>query len=396
MSILICFIQIKLFCFILLIIYLFFIINKNKIVYQLSWTINSLDYFIGLICITEIIICLFSIYKLSSIEFLLKILLLTAFYFFVCIIIRFQKQINFVINFVSILSGILALIAIVNFLFHAVFFVSNGLDDLTCLKHFYHPLGKLSNDWATTVLCFLPFSFYSFHILEKQQRWICVVISSLVLFSLLITLSRGAILSAISFFMSLVIFTFLFKREKFTLLFIQILAIISMVILLCIPLKKSLYTTMALIKTPSQIRSIDGRFSKWQEACYIFKQYPIIGVGSGNYALASDMLSIREKKAFNPRCTNTFLQILSEKGIVGIITYGSFWLCTCIVAFKKIKSGNFISLVFFSAFIALLTREMTFSSLFEDNVILTLSMLMVFFISSPVKEDSVKYSNSHE
>ncbi|GHT89307.1 hypothetical protein FACS189474_5830 [Bacteroidia bacterium] len=153
---------------------------------------------------------------------------------------------------------------------------------------------------------------------------------------------------------------------------------------------------MALIKTPSQIRSIDGRFSKWQEACYIFKQYPIIGVGSGNYALASDMLSIREKKAFNPRCTNTFLQILSEKGIVGIITYGSFWLCTCIVAFKKIKSGNFISLVFFSAFIALLTREMTFSSLFEDNVILTLSMLMVFFISSPVKEDSVKYSNSHE
>jgi O-antigen ligase len=260
--------------------------------------------------------------------------------------------------------------------------VSTGFDDLTYFKHFFLPFGRLSNDWATIFLCSLPFSFYSSFCIEKKYQWIYIVINILVLLTLLVTLSRGGLLSTMIFFVCVFIFAIFYQKEIIRQLFIKFLFISIVMIAISIPLRKSLLTTVSMAQTTSQIRSVEGRLLKWKEALYIFERFPITGVGSGNYALISDRCSLRNKDTFTPRCTNTFLQLLAEKGILGFVAYGSFFVCLCAIVYKRIKSK-----VFFSAFIALLFREITFSSIFEDNLVLTLSMLIVLFASHSLKEE---------
>lgn len=392
-SILICFLigivflQASLAFWVLLFIGVSILIWRKQIQQQIfypSVRIITLDWFLGLICLSEIILCLYSSYWLNSIKFLYLFLLTTILYFIIRKIIYSPRQFNFIAVFLSSISGFLALINIISFIFHYIRFTMLNFTDLTYLKHFYHPMGRLANDWATLFICLLPFSIFLFYAFNKKLRWIFICISILVLYAIIITLSRGAIVSVFSFLFCVFLFACLWQRKKLKLFGRQLLIIVSSIVLLCIPIRQSVITTLSMAKTTSQIRSVEGRFSKWKDAIYLFKQHPITGVGSGNYALASDGIFLKDKNMFNPRSTNSFLQILSEKGLLGMLTYGSFFLCLCVISYKKIKNGNWTSCIFTSAFISLCIRELFFSTLFEDNIVLTLCMLIIVFIFYPI------------
>ena len=169
--------------------------------------------------------------------------------------------------------------------------------------------------------------------------------------------------------------------------FVLCVIVLASVILLY-PEKKSILTTCSISKTTSQKRSIGGRFVKWNEALTIFKHFPITGAGSGNYALASSRYTEEKQgELFTSRSTNTCLQLLVEKGLTGIATYGILFIICCFYGFKQAKRGEISVIVLLASFIALFVREISFSSLFEKDMLLILFLLMVSnFVQSVEKE----------
>lgn len=90
---------------------------------------------------------------------------------------------------------------------------------------------------------------------------------------------------------------------------------------------------------------------------------------------------------FTTRSTNSYLQIATEKGLVGILAYGGLFCVILGVGSKQLYKGSLVATVFLSGLIALWVRELTFSSLFEKDILLVLFFLMLLAIVQPVKNE---------
>ncbi|WP_276963667.1 O-antigen ligase family protein [Bacteroides graminisolvens] len=386
-SILICFTHIE---YLLWMFVMWFIIEyllNNEIKNTKLKPINqaTINYRVELACTLEIILCFYSIFLLNTIKSVFVIINLILLYRLIRSTVTNQRQLDYIKIFINIIAFVFALVTILSFGFHYLRFSRVNIEDLSYLKHFYTPLGIIANDWAAIFICFLPFPFSLLYTYANKVKLILIGISSFILYAILITLSRGAILSVLSFFLCLFIFTFLWKREYVKKLSIQILTILVISFTLCVPIKQSLITTLEMTKTISQKRSIEGRISKWEESLYLFQQHPIVGVGAGNYAFASYNIRGKNKKQFNPRCTNSYLQILVEKGLIGAAMYSYLLAYVFIASYRKMKTGHWDCIVFSAGLVALCVKEFFFSSLLENQIVLTMGILIIFFIRfSPV------------
>nr|WP_293709478.1 O-antigen ligase family protein [uncultured Parabacteroides sp.] len=130
---------------------------------------------------------------------------------------------------------------------------------------------------------------------------------------------------------------------------------------------------------------MNGRFIKWKEAVSLTSFSPIVGVGGGNYILAVEMLSTNKLELFTSRSTNTYLQVLVEKGLLGFVVYGNM---ICMILYTVIKNKyheKWIIILFFSSFISLLIREISFSSFFEKDIFQLLIVIMILVMFQPIK-----------
>lgn len=360
---------------------------KHGCLYQKSTEKCILDYAIYLICLVELICCITSIYKPNSISATLRILLLAVFYFFVRTFIRFRSQFDWLCIGISCLTGILSMITLFYFLIHKSEFYSEGFDDLTNFKAYYRPLGELSNDWATTLLCLLPFTLYSTSILIRSRwKYFFILIGILNMVVLVVSFSRGIYIALIMFYSFVLLFNILYVPKKNNEIFILFIIVFCSLIFTYSE-RKSVITTCAIFNTISQKRSINGRFIKWKEAVSLTAFYPIVGVGGGNYILAVKMLPNNKLELFTSRSTNTYLQVLVEKGLLGFIVYGNMICMILYIAIKNKCYEKWITILFFSSFISLLIREMSFSSFFEKDVLQLLIVVMILVMFQPVKNE---------
>lgn len=361
---------------------------KQGGIYQRSIKPIFLDYCVGLICLIEVVSCLNSIYIPNSITTTLQTLLLALFYFFIRIFIRFQSQFILINISISCLSGMLSVVTLIFFLVHRNSFYNVGFNDLTNFKQYYQPLGHLSNDWATILLCFFPSILIAVFNTQGRWRYFFLFVGILNLVALLSSFSRGTYLATFVFFcLSLFGIVFFGKGEgKKQIILISALVLSSFMIVY--PERKAVLTTCSMTKTESQKRSLQGRFVKWKEAIHLFMLFPATGVGGGNYALASDLYPQERQGLFTARSTNTYLQILTEKGLLGVLAYGLFLCSILFMGIKKLynEKGDINLVIVLSALIALLIRELTFSSLFEKDILLVLSILLILNIVQPVQK----------
>jgi O-antigen ligase len=357
--------------------------------YQQTVKKMYLDYAVYIICLVEIIGCITSIYMPNSITVTLKTLLLASFYFFVRTFMKHHTQYSVLYASIACLSGLLSFVTIIFFIVHRNKFYSIEFVDLTDFRYYYRPLGQLSNDWATILLCLFPFSLLSiFYTDVKWRKAGFILIAILTLTALLSSFSRGVYIAFSVFCILSILFVFLYRREAWRYFSFVLCSIVLASIVLLYPERKSILTTCSISKTTSQKRSIEGRFVKWNEAFTIFKHFPITGVGSGNYALASlHYMEEKQGELFTFRSTNTYLQLLTEKGMTGITTYGILFIICCSYGFKQAKRGEMSTIVLLTSFIALFVREMSFSSLFEKDMLLILFLLMVSNFVQPAEKE---------
>lgn len=227
---------------------------------------------------------------------------------------------------------------------------------------------------------FISFFFY----LDKKWKIICLFMIPILLFQLLYTGSRTGLLGLIFFLFILITyliisnFTNAFKnknRKKISILVVVtliLIIILSFLILFILEIDRfdNLPTLLARIRTNiQQLRGenftteiLSYRDIIWGQAINMIKDYPLIGIGIGNFQMElSNYYKLFEVNGKIVDWTlNTYIQVLSENGIFTFIFFLGFYIVFLTIIFKnktniiKPKNKLFITTLFLTIIISLI------------------------------------------
>ncbi len=356
---------------------------KRGAVYQKAMQLTVVDYCFMAICAIEIISCFNSIYKPNSEGTVLKTLIMTILYFFVRTFVTHRIQMRYLCDVITCFAAFLSVTTLMFFVFHAQKY--SELGSLEQYKGFYRPFGMLSNDWATVLLCLLPFSTIGMLNADGKKRLWFAAANCLNITCILVSFSRGAYISLALFIIASVAFSTMRSAFRRTILLFGAITVLAFA--LTLPVAGSVATTIRMNKTVSQQKSVEGRLTKYTEALELFKKQPLLGVGGGNYTLAVERYcNAGQNDIFSPRCTNTYLQLLAERGIIGLCVYGALFAAVLLIAFRRARRGCAEAGILLSAILALMFREVTFSSFFEVDSIPLLFTLMCLIATNDYKD----------
>ncbi|MCF6168935.1 O-antigen ligase family protein [Lutibacter sp.] len=263
---------------------------------------------------------------------------------------------------------------------------SEGFFELNNFKNLYTPFGVLNNIWASILLLFIPFNLiFLIHLDKKGDKILLILNLLLTVFSIIVSFSRGAYLSVFVFVFLLNVL--LINYLRFKQLFLYNIIMVLMFSTSALLMYNSFKTTISFNKIESQQRSTDGRIALWKHSFKLIKDKPIVGYGQDNYLLAQDKHPyLGEDIANSYRTNNTYIELLIERGILGFASYLFFFLIVLIIVFKNLKSRKNTQkekieiAIIFSGIIAILVREFTFSSLFENDFVYLLTFHLVFLL----------------
>lgn len=202
-----------------------------------------------------------------------------------------------------------------------------------------------SNQIAAAMVWAVPIAFFFTIKYKGYLRLFCLACLIILLGGIVCTESRQAIVALV------LCLPFYFKYVKYKSSFI--LGGILLTILATCFIPQEFYQRMETIQTYEEDASAQGRLEQWRGAYRMFLDYPLLGVGGRNYYhLAHNYVS-------HPRVThNTYFQILSEEGFVGISIFLTLMVATLFRAKKLIKqslAGEISQSIFYYAAIAQLS-----------------------------------------
>lgn len=357
--------------------------HKTKLTLLLDFRFNLVDYAILSVCVLEVLLLQFSHYNNNSILATQRLLLVGVFWFFFRLFVTNQFSIRLYVNAISALVGLLSLLTLISYLKHRTSVMDIGDTDMTLFRQYYRPLGCVSNDWVTILLCMIPMPLYGLIVCNKKSFMILYATSLyFTILAIMVSFSRGGYLSLFIFFIVTLFLFIIFKIDFLKRVFTISMVLMVLSAITLIPDRESVLTTLSVSKTTVQKRSTDGRLKKWHESIELSKISPLTGVGGGNYGLAFDNYIKDKRSTLTRRSTNTYLQILVEKGVLGVIVYGISIVLILLGCWSSIKKRP-ENIPFVTAFLAIGVREFFFSSFFIDRRLpMLIAILLLLSIQS--------------
>ncbi len=383
-----------------LLILFYFFVDKLNLKLKVS------DFVLLIIVLYEITSYYVSIYKPNSYYYSLKIFFFVILYYN----ILFLHKNNNKIIVLTITAYILIISSVILFLFikHYQKLTINSLENLEQYRVLFSPFHIVHNEWITNQIVMLSFpmilyfqriSFQSEYktslnkyssllqkiMISRLYLILLVVTINIILFNILVLFSRGGYITIISVLVaSITLLIFYSNIKPLSNLIKYFFFIIILPLVTLLPLKKSIFFATNLTENLSHERSIEGRIYLWTSAYEIFKNRPVFGIGSNNFPLILNSAQNKnEDFTFTGRISNSYLQILIEKGIVGFAIYISIFVFMTISGFRRLHRNqltneNKIFLIcFLSCLSGIIFSEITFSSVFFSNIICLLFCVLV-------------------
>jgi putative inorganic carbon (HCO3(-)) transporter len=342
--------------------------------------LNWIDWSLVVVVVCETTCYFSSTYKDNSLRNYKDILFLFLFYCFVRLNLKHQYQQVSVFLLVSLFGLYLSVAAI--FLFHRQYshLTSLGLNELTNFKrllNFQQSTGLTIGEWITIYLVLLPFPFLLFMRFINTlpaTAWFFLCPALTILFAILVTFSRGIYIATAVFFIVLYLLYRVYNATQLRVLirFSVCTFLLLIFILGATNLIRPVLTTGSLFQTTSQSRSYEGREVVWKESLAMIKDHPLSGVGSLNFPM--EYVAYKgEDSPFVGRTFNIFLQLLVEKGVIGLLAY-----CLLFFSFFKVSRDNIqllpdnsfqkaSAVLFMASFAAVLVRDLSYPSILTNN-----------------------------
>ncbi len=341
--------------------------------------LNVLDYSVLLVVLLELLSFSTSTYQPNGFQFLMEVCFLFLFYCLVRFNLKYEYQRVALFIFVSLWGLFFAALGFQSLLRLQRRLNVLGFRDLTDFRNqiwFINPVGLSIGEWVTVLFVILPFPIILFvkYRHSRVARAVTMAAVIAIVFTITITFNRGAYVAlAAGFMIGSVLFYFyrIFPLKKI-LLFDAI--VLGLLIVCLLPWARPTITTLSVVKTTSQTRSLEARTSIWKNSLDIVKQHPLLGIGANNFTMqyvAYD--DPGGDGSFVLRPFNYFLHILIEKGVLGLLVYLLLLFSFIFVSHRKIKllEGDVyrksVVVLFMVAYAAVIVRDLSDSSILANH-----------------------------
>lgn len=338
---------------------------------------DVLDLAVLLVALAELISYATSAYPVNSIKWVAEALFLLLLYCLVRVNVIHDYQRVAIYLVVTALAFWTSSRALYSFRRHYGRLDAIGFSDPTDFRHLFGlvgPPGYSTGERVTLFLLLLPFPlilFLTFKEKLRSIRWLllCPVIT--LVLALLVTFSRG-VYAAIFFFLlggSFLLYRYRVVSAGRIILFNLILGVVVSACLA--PLAKPVLTTAMMFKRESQVRSFAGRIELWRASLEMAARHPWTGAGAFNFPLEYVAAS-ESRPSFGASAFNYFLQILVEKGVMGVAAYllllFAFFrtsITGCSLSENRLHKTAAILLMIGVA--AVIVRDLSYSSMFINK-----------------------------
>ena len=245
-----------------------------------------------------------------------------------------------------------------------------GFADTYPFRFLFRPLGYITNAWASVWLAVLGLLAVGY---VRMPRWrigfgLCWVAVSV---ALLLSFSRGAFLA---WGVCVGLTFFALRSGKLRAGLLAACLCIGASVYLIFPTETA--TTLAMDKTASQRQSTESRVNATEKAIDVWQVHPWIGTGNGSYTLSMDKtLNEDTTRAYTTYAPNPVVQLLVEKGIVGIVLYGGLCIAALVRWWKNRKDET--TCIVTACLIAVGLKEMTMSIALADAAVLVLLYVLL-------------------
>lgn len=366
----------------------------------LSVRFRMVDYALLAICLYELTTLTITEYQKTPIETVYRVGAATLSYFFW----RFYLSRGYTAGIVKCMT-LLGIGAAMTYL--PGFFRFYGemreagfeISGIAPLRYLLIPAGIRSNTWGVLLLLFVPFGICGFYSLKSYWMKTAAGVSvTLLLGSAVLTFSRGTLIVLTLFLLlmlSATVYTRAFLWKRVT---ISVGAVFLILGVLLFPFRGGLESLAQTEAHSSQMRSVEGRFDRWDACLELMGEHPWIGIGGGNYPYYSMVKSNADGSTYTSVVNNLAIQLPLEKGIPGTAVYLFFFFAVVRSAWLAIRRNrlpdprkSFTLALFLSVWLALLCREMTFSVLLADSGFLYLFFILTFFLNT-LSDETAKAS----
>lgn len=232
----------------------------------------------------------------------------------------------------------------------------------------------------------------------KTAKWWETVLLGTLACQIVLTVSRGAIYSAIITFGALAVGMLILKRTALASI-IKALGVILLGALVALTLtwgasklvdsKTTKYSastkTQKLVDQATNLNSQNDRVRNRKIAIMAFKEQAVFGIGPGNFSQYAIARYPKYSKAAPIIVNNEPLELAAEAGIIGLTLFGLFIGWTYILAairytknrFKGIQMAYWMPAIL-AYFLALVVQYQTFSTLYIMHVWVAIGLLMAF------------------
>lgn len=339
-----------------------YLLCVNKVI-KLSY----LDCSIIVLWLFELISHINSINTIQSISSLYIFSVSVFYYFIIRIQFNHKDDLKKLLFCYSVLFFIISLISIVSFNIFYNNVYSVGFDNLYEYRFLYRPLGFLTNVWGSLSICAIGVMFVAAFINNKSAKLVILVMTIPVIFSIIVSLSRGVY---IAFILIILMSIYkLFANKLAVIVKIKYIFLSGIILVgLSYIVRNDIKRTFTGLETISQQRSIEGRIGAGAAAIEIFKEYPLLGVGTGNFSLAANQY-LYENDKFAFFSSSIFFQLISEKGVVGIVLWLVFVVSIIHVCYRNKNDITNLNWAIPTLLLAIVVREVTHPLFFEYSFV---------------------------
>ncbi|MCY8232281.1 O-antigen ligase family protein [Priestia endophytica] len=184
---------------------------------------------------------------------------------------------------------------------------------------------------------FVFFFYYLTHIDSKKSKLGLLLTTS----TLLLTFSRGAILAVL---LGLFMF-FIFAKVKTKIKMVTSGLVLSYLLIQIANffLSINIWDILTSRFESSANDNGSGRFTLWENGISLFKDHPVFGIGLFNFRPYNSSYFGSDRYMHN-----TFLEVLTESGLIGLTLYLIIFLLLAIDLYKGRKKGPDIRYLFFT------------------------------------------------
>ncbi len=336
---------------------------------------SCIDWIMAIITIYDIMSCLYGSCTIPSVRIACSSVMNLAIYWIMRRLFTKPDTEDKLFMGSIIPIGFALLIAFCSFFIFRHSVLEAGFADTYHFRFLFRPLGYITNVWSEVLFILLGWSC----LIRRYSS--CLIFLSLS--GILLSFSRGAYIALGVYLLIWVLWIKSFSLKlKLLVPCLVALAITS----ICFPVETK--TTLGMNVTYSQRQSTEGRLNALSATKDIVTNF-WFGQGNESYPLAVDKKVNQDStKSYTSMAPNIVVQILIEKGIVGILLYLSLAVFIAICVWKRKKDVN-VRIVA-CAILVLLLKEMTQATFLSCPLMTFLMCILLAYIQkekNDIKQD---------